>query len=133
MFKEFKEFAVKGNVVDMAIGIIIGTAFGKIVTSLVSDIVMPPLSFLLGKVNFSSLAITLKSASETAPAISINYGLFINTILDFVIIAFAIFIVIKQLNKLKRKEAVQSVEPSEEVLILREIRDQLKKSSPVVD
>ena len=126
MFKEFKEFAVKGNVIDMAVGIIIGAAFGKIVTSIVNDIIMPPIGWLLGGINFSSFAITLKGATDTTTAITLNYGIFINTIIDFLIITFAIFILIKQINKFKKKEEAKVSEPSEEVLLLREIRDQLK-------
>jgi len=127
MFKEFKEFSVKGNMIDMAVGIIIGTAFGKIVSSLVTDIIMPPIGVLLGGVDFSGLAITLKQATPTAEAVTLNYGLFINTIIDFLIIAFTIFIAVKQINKLKKKEAVKPEKPSEEILLLREIRDQLKQ------
>ena len=127
MFKEFKKFAMKGNVMDMAIGVIIGGAFGKIVSSLVADIIMPPIGWLTGGVNFSNLVLTLKKASETAPAITINYGLFINTVIDFVIIAFSIFVVIRQINKFKKKEEQKPAEPTEEVLLLREIRDNLKK------
>ena len=112
MLKEFKEFVARGNVMDMAVGIIIGAAFGKIVTSFVSDVLMPPLGMILGKVDFSNLFIslsgqhfdTLKAAKE-AGAATLNYGLFINTILDFLIVAFVIFLLIKQLNKLKRAEA----------------------------
>ncbi|HLC69825.1 MAG TPA: large-conductance mechanosensitive channel protein MscL [Patescibacteria group bacterium] len=126
MLKEFKEFAVKGNVIDMAVGIIIGGAFGKIVSSLVTDIIMPPIGLLIGGINFSNFSITLKKASETGGAITLNYGLFINTVVDFLIIAAAIFIIIKQLNKLKKKEEAKPVGPTEEVLLLREIRDQLK-------
>ncbi len=102
VMKEFRDFAMKGNVVDMAVGIIIGAAFGKIVSSLVSDVVMPPIGMLLGNVDFSSLAFILREATETTPAVSIKYGLFINTIIDFVIVAFAIFLVIKQMNRLKK-------------------------------
>lgn len=102
MLKEFREFAMKGNVVDMAVGIVIGAAFGKIVSSLVSDVIMPPVGMLLGNVDFSSLSITLREATETDPAVTIRYGLFVNTIIDFVIVAFAIFLVIKQMNRLKR-------------------------------
>ena len=109
MFKEFKDFAVKGNVMDMAIGVIIGSAFGKIVSSLLSDILMPPIGLLMGKVDFSSLFISLNgqsypslAAAKAAGAPTINYGLFLNTALDFVIVAFVIFLVIKQLNKLKK-------------------------------
>ncbi|MFH1947453.1 MAG: large-conductance mechanosensitive channel protein MscL [Candidatus Magasanikbacteria bacterium] len=125
--EEFKKFAMKGNVMDMAIGVIIGAAFGKIVSSLVSDIIMPPIGWLTGGVDFSKLIFTLKQVSDTAPAITINYGLFINTIIDFIIIAFSIFIVIRQINKFKKKEEQKPSEPNEEVLLLREIRDNLKK------
>jgi large conductance mechanosensitive channel len=105
MLKEFKEFAMKGNVIDMAVGIIIGAAFGKIVSSLVSDLLMPPIGVLLGNVDFSSLAVTLREKTANAPAVTLKYGLFINTVIDFLIVAFAIFIVIKQLNRLKKPEA----------------------------
>jgi large conductance mechanosensitive channel len=104
MMKEFREFAMRGNVVDMAVGIIIGGAFGKIVSSLVQDVIMPPIGLLLGGVDFSSLAITLKEAVGDAPAVLLKYGVFVNTIIDFVIIAFAIFMVIKGMNRMKRKE-----------------------------
>ncbi len=126
MLKEFKEFAVKGDVVDMAVGIIIGAAFGKIISSLVADIIMPPIGVLLGGIDFSNFAITLKKATETTQAITLNYGLFINAVVDFLIIGFAIFIVVKQINKLKKKEEAKPSKISEEILILREIRDQLK-------
>lgn len=99
MFKEFKEFAMRGNVVDMAVGIIIGAAFGKIIASLVSDILMPPIGYILGKVDFSNLVITLHEKTADSPAVVISYGSFINTIINFVIVAFAMFIVIKQMNK----------------------------------
>jgi len=127
MLQEFKKFAIKGNVVDMAVGIIIGAAFGKIVSSLVADIIMPPIGVLLGGVDFSSLSITLKKATEGAAAITINYGLFINTIIDFVIISFAIFILVKQINRFKKKEEDKPKETPEDILLLREIRDSLKK------
>lgn len=111
MFKEFREFATKGNVLDMAVGIIIGAAFGKIITSLVSDILMPPIGLLLGKMDFSSLFISLSGQSyatlrdaKAAGAATLNYGLFINTVLDFVIVAFAIFMLIRQVNRFKRKQ-----------------------------
>ena len=100
MVKEFKEFAVRGNVVDMAVGIIIGAAFGKIVTSLVNDVVMPPIGLLLGNVDFSSLSIVLREKTAEAEAVTVNYGLFINTLIQFVIIGAAIFIVIKAINRL---------------------------------
>jgi len=104
MMKEFREFAMRGNVVDMAVGIIIGGAFGKIISSLVADVIMPPIGLLLGGVDFSNLVITLKQAVGDVPAVTLNYGVFINTVLDFIIIAFAIFMVIKGMNKMKRKE-----------------------------
>lgn len=126
--KEFKEFSVKGNMIDMAVGIIIGAAFGKIVTSLVNDIIMPPLGLLLGGVDFADKAWVLKEAVGDVPAVTLNWGLFINNLLDFVIVALAIFIVIKQMNKLKRKEE-KPEEPKgpTEVELLAEIRDSLKK------
>lgn len=104
MLKEFKEFAMRGNVVDMAVGIIIGAAFGKIVTSLVNDVMMPPIGLLLGNVDFSNLALTLKEKSAEAEAVTLNYGMFVNTVLDFLIVAFAIFMIIKQMNRLKKQE-----------------------------
>ena len=104
ILKEFKDFAVRGNVVDMAVGIIIGAAFGKIVTSLVNDVVMPPIGLLLGNVDFSSLSLVLRDAAANSPAVTINYGVFINTVLDFLIVAFVIFLVIRQMNRLKRQE-----------------------------
>jgi len=108
LMKEFKEFAVKGNAVDLAVGIIIGGAFGKIVTSLVNDVIMPPIGMLLGKMDFSQLAITLKAASVDAagkevPAVVLRYGMFINTVIDFLIVAFVIFMAIKAMNKLRRQ------------------------------
>lgn len=130
LIKEFKEFAVKGNVIDMAVGIIIGGAFGKIVSSFVADVVMPPIGVLLGGVDFTKLAITVKAASETSEAVKINYGLFLNTIVDFIIIAFVIFMVIKAINKLKRKEEEKPAAPpapSKQEVLLSEIRDLLKK------
>jgi large conductance mechanosensitive channel len=108
MLKEFREFAMKGNVIDMAVGIIIGGAFGKIVTSFVGDVIMPPIGLLMGKVDFSDLAITLKEKTADAPAVVVKYGLFINTILDFTIVAFAIFLVIKQMNRLKKAEPAKA-------------------------
>lgn len=112
MFKEFKEFAMKGNVFDMAVGIIIGAAFGKIVTSFVSDILMPPLGLLLGNVDFTNIFVDLSGqhlptldAAKKAGAATLNYGIFINTIIDFLLVAFAVFLLVKQVNKLKRKPA----------------------------
>ena len=127
MLQEFKKFAMRDNVMDMAVGIIIGAAFGKIVSSFVSDIIMPPIGVLTGGVDFSTLAITLKKATTDTAAITLNYGMFLNTIIDFIIIAFAIFIAVKQINRLKKKEEAKPKEPSEEVLLLREIRDSVKK------
>ena len=130
MMKEFKNFAMKGNVLDMAIGIIIGAAFGKIVSSFVADVIMPPIGMLIGGVDFSNLAWVLKEATETAEAVTINYGTFLNTVIDFVIIAFAIFMVIKGINSAKKKEEEKPAappKPSEEVQLLTEIRDSLKK------
>ena len=129
MMKEFKEFAVKGNVIDMAVGIIIGAAFGKIVSSFVADVIMPPIGLLVGGIDFTNLAITLKEASGDIPAVVIGYGKFIQTAVDFTIIAFAIFIAIKGINTLKRKEeeAPQAPpEPPAQEVLLAEIRDLLK-------
>jgi large conductance mechanosensitive channel len=129
ILKEFREFAMRGNVVDLAVGIIIGAAFGKIVTSLVNDVLMPPIGMMIGGMDFSALVITLKSASAEGPATVIKYGLFLNTIIDFVIVAMAIFLLIRALNTLKRKEetapAAPAAPPRSEVL-LGEIRDLLK-------
>ncbi len=130
MMQEFKEFAVKGNVVDMAVGIIIGAAFGKIVSSFVGDVVMPPIGVLLGGVDFSNLAITLKAASGEIPAVTIGYGKFIQTVIDFTIIAFTIFIAIKAINRLKRKQEEAPAAPpapSTQEVLLTEIRDLLKE------
>ena len=127
MMSEFKDFAIKGNVMDMAIGIIIGAAFGKIITSFVKDVLMPPIGLLLGGVDFSNLSWILKEASGDAAAVSINYGVFLNTVIDFLIVAFAIFMVVKQINKFKKKEEEAPAEPSEEVKLLQEIRDSLRK------
>lgn len=103
--QEFKTFALKGNMVDLAIGVIIGAAFGKVVSSLVGDVLMPPLGYIIGGIDFSALTITLKNATATAPAVTINYGKFLNSIIDFVIIAFVIFGVIKVMNRLKSEPA----------------------------
>lgn len=130
MLKEFKEFAVKGNVVDMAVGIIIGAAFGKIVTSFVGDVIMPPIGALLGGVDFAALAVTVKAAAGGAPAVVISYGKFIQTLIDFTIIAFAIFIAVKAVNALRKAEAAAPPPappaPSREEALLAEIRDLLK-------
>lgn len=127
---EFKEFAVKGNVIDMAVGVVIGGAFGKIVTSLVGDVIMPIVGVITGGANFSDLKVILKEAVGEVPAVTINYGVFIQTIVDFTIIAFCIFMAIKFINKLKREKPAEPeipAEPSEDILLLREIRDSLKK------
>ncbi|HEX7034672.1 MAG TPA: large conductance mechanosensitive channel protein MscL [Pseudomonadales bacterium] len=139
MLKEFREFAMRGNVVDMAVGIIIGAAFGRIVTSLVNDVVMPPIGLLMGKVDFSNLYVTLDggdypslAAAEQAGAPLIKYGLFINNVLDFLIVAFVIFLVIRAMNNLRRKQEAAPTEeaappaPTAEVQLLTEIRDALR-------
>ena len=137
MLKEFKDFAMRGNVLDMAIGVMIGSAFGKIVSSLVSDVLMPPLGLLMGKVDFSSLFINLSgtpqpslAAAKTAGAPTINYGVFLQATFDFIIIAFAIFMVVKAMNQMKKKEEAKPAappEPSAEVKLLTEIRNALAK------
>ena len=130
MMSEFKDFAMRGNVVDMAVGIVIGGAFGKIVSSFVSDVLMPPIGMLMGGVDFSDLSVVLQEAVGEAAAVTLNYGSFIQTVVDFVIIAFAIFMVIKAMNNMKKKEEVAPAEPpkpSAEVELLTEIRDSLKK------
>lgn len=128
LLQEFKAFAMRGNVVDMAVGIIIGGAFGKIVSSLVADVIMPPIGFLLGGMDFSQLSIKLKAASPDGkiPAVTLNYGTFINTVIDFVIVAAAIFAMIKLMNSLKKKEAAAPAvppPPSAQEKLLTEIRD----------
>lgn len=130
MLQEFKAFAMRGNVVDMAVGIVIGGAFGKIVSSFVSDVIMPPIGMILGGTDFSKLSFVLKEASDNVEAVTLNYGMFLNTVIDFIIIAFAIFMVIKAMNKMKRKEEEKPSAPPEppaDVKLLSEIRDLLKK------
>ena len=136
MVKEFKDFAMKGNVVDMAVGIIIGGAFGKIVSSVVSDIIMPPIGLLMGGVNFTDLKISLKAAEmdlatqALKPAVTINYGQFLQVTVDFIIVAFAIFMMVKGMNSLKKKEVAAPAapaKPSNQELLLMEIRDVLKR------
>ena len=135
MMTEFREFAMRGNVIDLAVGVVIGGAFGKIVTALVDKVIMPPIGLLIGGVDFSKLAVTLKAASVDAagqevPAVVLAYGEFINAIIQFLIVAFAIFMVVKAINRLHKKPEdapVAPAEPSEEILLLREIRDSLKK------
>jgi len=129
MVKEFKEFVSKGNVVDLAVGVIIGAAFGKIVSSLVDDIVMPPIGMVLGGVDFSKMAITLKEAAGDKPAVLIKYGQFINVVLTFLIVAFCIFILVKAVNIMRKKEAATPpppAAPSKEEVLLTEIRDALR-------
>lgn len=139
MLNEFKKFAMRGNVVDMAVGIVIGTAFTKIVTSLVQDVIMPPIGLALGRVDFSQLYINLTgadypslTAAQEAGAATINYGMFINAVINFLIVAFAIFMVIRAMNTLKRKEEEAPppavAVPSPEVALLTEIRDALRKA-----
>lgn len=130
MLQEFKAFAMRGNVVDMAVGIIIGAAFGKIVSSFVNDVIMPPIGVLLGGVNFRDLAIIIQQATETQTEVVIKYGMFVQTIIDFVIIAFAVFIGVKAMNSMKKKEEAKPAavaEVPEEIKLLAEIRDLLKK------
>jgi large conductance mechanosensitive channel len=130
LLKEFKEFAVKGNVVDLAVGVVIGAAFGKIVTSFVSDVIMPPLGLLVGGMDFKGLSLTLREAIDSKPAVTLNYGAFIQNIVDFLIVATAIFAVVKLINRLKRETPPKNVEPSppsDEVKLLTEIRDALQK------
>jgi large conductance mechanosensitive channel len=112
LVKEFRDFAMRGNVVDMAVGIIIGAAFGKIVSSLVSDVIMPPIGLLLGKVDFRTLALTIQEKTAEAEAVQVRYGAFINTVLDFIIVAFVIFMIIKQMNRFKKKEVAAPAAPS---------------------
>jgi len=133
LVKEFKEFAVKGNVVDMAVGVIIGAAFGKIVSSLVADVVMPPIGFLIGGVNFSHLQVVMREAVDPLPAVTLKYGIFLQTVFDFLIVAVAVFAMIKLINRLKRQEEAKPAPiadlPRQEVL-LAEIRDLLKNRAP---
>jgi large conductance mechanosensitive channel protein len=130
MFKEFKEFAVRGNVIDMAVGIIIGGAFGKIVSSVVSDIIMPAVGVLIGGVDFKDLKFVLKDAVAESPEVAISYGNFIQVTVDFIIIAFAVFLFIKVINSVKKKEEQAPTTPPptpEDIKLLQEIRDLLKK------
>ncbi|EFM95769.1 Large-conductance mechanosensitive channel [Actinobacillus pleuropneumoniae serovar 10 str. D13039] len=127
ILKEFREFAVKGNVVDMAVGVIIGGAFGKIVSSLVSDVVMPPIGWLIGGVDFKDLAIEIAPAKEGAEAVMLKYGAFIQNVFDFLIIAIAVFGMVKVINKIKKPAEAAPAEPTAEEKLLTEIRDLLKK------
>ena len=131
MLSEFKSFAMRGNVVDMAVGIVIGGAFGKIVSSFVADVLMPPIGLLLGNVDFSNLAVTLQAASEGTEAVMLRYGQFIQTVVDFLIIAFAIFMVVKAMNSVTKKEEEAPAappKPSKEEVLLTEIRDALRSN-----
>ena len=130
MMSEFKSFAMRGNVIDMAVGIVIGGAFGKIVSSFVNDVLMPPIGMMMGGVDFGDLAVVLKEASGDVAAVTLNYGSFIQTVVDFLIIAFAIFMVVKAMNNMKKKEEEAPAappKPSAEEVLLTEIRDALKK------
>ena len=130
MMKEFRDFAMRGNVVDMAVGIVIGAAFGKIITAFVNGVLMPPIGLLVGGVDFSELSMILQEASGEVAAVTLNYGAFIQTVVDFIIIAFAIFMVVKAMNKMKKKEEAKPAappKPSAEENLLTEIRDLLKK------
>ncbi|NIG62637.1 MAG: large-conductance mechanosensitive channel protein MscL [Serratia symbiotica] len=133
LLKEFREFAMRGNVVDLAVGVIISAAFGKIVSSLVADIIMPLLGLLIGSVDFKQFYLELRETQGTVPALVINYGLFIQTIFDFVIVAFAIFVAIKLMNKARRKQEEKPVTqpvPTAEEKLLTEIRDFLIQQQP---
>jgi large conductance mechanosensitive channel len=138
MFKEFREFAVKGSVVDMAVGIIIGAAFGKIVDSLVKDLIMPPIGLAMGKVDFHNLFVVLREGAQAGPyltleaaqkagAVTLNYGAFINTLMSFIIVAFVVFLLVRAINRMRREQDAKAAAPPEQVMLLREIRDSLKK------
>ena len=130
LISEFKEFAMRGNVVDLAVGVVIGGAFGKITASMVNDVIMPPIGMVLGKVDFKDLKLVLVQGTETVKEVAISYGAFINTLIDFTIVAFALFLVIKAMNALKKKQAAAPPSPAAtpaDVLLLTEIRDLLKK------
>jgi large conductance mechanosensitive channel len=128
MAQEFKDFAMRGNVVDMAVGIVIGGAFGKIVSSFVNDVLMPPIGLMLGGVDFTGLTITLQEATEEVAAVTLNWGAFVQTVIDFLIIAFAIFLVIKAMNAAKKKDEEKApAEPPKQELLLTEIRDALRQ------
>lgn len=132
ILKEFREFAMRGNVVDLAVGVIIGAAFGKIVSSLVADIIMPPLGLLIGGIDFKQFTLTLRDAQGDVPAVVMHYGVFIQNVFDFIIVAFAIFLAIKVINKLKRnqeEEPKAPPAPSKEEVLLSEIRDLLKEQN----
>jgi large conductance mechanosensitive channel len=127
MFNEFKKFAMRGSVVDLAVGIVIGATFGKIVSSFVNDVLMPPIGMLVGGVDFTNLKVTLKAADGDVAAVTLNYGNFIQSVVDFLIVAFAIFLVIKGMNAMKKKEEAKPSAPPADTQLLTEIRDLLKK------
>ena len=127
MMQEFKEFAMRGNVVDLAVGVVIGAAFGKIVSSVVADVIMPPIGLMAGGVNFTDLKAVLKEGVGDIPAVTVNYGSFLQTCFDFLIVAFAIFILVKALNSMKKEAAAAPPPPSVQEVLLTEIRDLLKK------
>jgi large conductance mechanosensitive channel len=135
VIQEFKDFALKGNVIDLAVGVVIGAAFGKIVGSLVDDVIMPPLGLIIGGIDFSNLFFVLKGegtfntlkAAQEAGAVTLNYGLFLNVVLQFLIVAAAIFVVVKQINRFKKEEAAAPAVPPKSEVLLAEIRDLLKK------
>jgi large conductance mechanosensitive channel len=140
VLREFREFAVRGNVVDLAVGVVIGAAFGKIVDSLVKDVIMPPIGLALGETDFTNLFFVIRQGAQTGPyatleaaqkagAVTLNVGVFLNTVVSFVIVAFAIFVLVKLLNSLRRQQEAAPKEPPEEVKLLREIRDALKKQT----
>lgn len=137
LVSEFKEFAAKGNVVDLAVGVVIGAAFGKVVTSFVNDVIMPPVGMIMGGIDFKDIKLTLKAAvmqgaEVITPAVTLNIGLFMNAVIDFLIIAFAVFMVVKATNVFRRKQAEEPAAPaapSEDVVLLTEIRDELRKRS----
>jgi large conductance mechanosensitive channel len=127
MLQEFRDFAMRGNVVDLAVGVIIGGAFGKITTSLVNDVIMPPIGVLLGGVDFSDKAVVLREAAGAAPAVTLRYGVFVNSVIDFLIVAAAIFAVVKLMNSMRRQQDAAPAAPSPEVQLLTEIRDSLER------
>jgi len=127
MLSEFKDFAIKGNMIDMAVGIIIGAAFGTVISSLVADVIMPPIGLLMGGVDFSDIAWTLKSAAGDAKAVTMNIGKFINNIISFLVVAFAVFMLVKAVNALKKEEEEAPAEPSTTEKLLTEIRDAVSK------
>jgi large conductance mechanosensitive channel len=137
MLKEFRDFAIRGNVVDMAVGIIIGAAFGTIVNSLVADVIMPPIGLLMGGVDFANLFVVLKPGTLPGPyasvaeakmagAVTLNFGVFLNTIISFLVVAFAVFMLVRAVNRLRKQQAAAPAAPTEEVILLREIRDSLR-------